>query len=281
MIDYKEVTTQKHYLRPYIKTYTYAIGTLYECEAKHITRAFPTVLTHIYFEFYGDLSEFKGEKRREKITKRTYINTGIGSWLDIYQLVSREKIRFVKNFKVSLYPHVLYEVFGISPLDILKEDIQIEDIFGETDASLLYEALESASNGALMIEIFERYFTNKLLSISQKRKKFIPYLLTPDTTLKSLSKNIGYSERWIQKQYSEVFGLSFKKIQNNKRFLKTLHTINMQIVTKREKIQLSTIAYEHGYFDQAHFIKEFKRYTGMNPSTYIKQKEKTPLDFFW
>jgi AraC-like DNA-binding protein len=42
---------------------------------------------------------------------------------------------------------------------------------------------------------------------------------------------------------------------------------SLRLVTKRE-ISLTSIAYDCGYFDQSHFIKEFKSFTGLTPSGY-------------
>ena len=34
---------------------------------------------------------------------------------------------------------------------------------------------------------------------------------------------------------------------------------------------LTSIAYDCGYFDQSHFIREFKSFTGIAPSEYTSQ----------
>jgi len=225
MINYKELFPKKKYLLPYIQSYTYSSGILNENKAKYITRAFPTIMTQVYFEFSGGLSELVINEKKIDVKKRTYISCGLGSWMDIYQKASAQKSRLVKNFKVELYPHTLYEVFGISPLDMLNKDLNLEDIFGNTETSLLYEELESTHSGEIMIDIFENYFTRKLLSNSVNRKNISPYFFQDYSNLNALSKDIGYSQRWIQKQYLEVFGISFKNIQNNRRFLNVLENM--------------------------------------------------------
>jgi AraC-like DNA-binding protein len=40
-------------------------------------------------------------------------------------------------------------------------------------------------------------------------------------------------------------------------------------MTKKNE-SLTSIAYGCGYFDQSHFIKEFKSFTGLTPSAYLK-----------
>ncbi|MES9859474.1 MAG: hypothetical protein ABW138_01365, partial [Candidatus Thiodiazotropha sp. 4PDIVS1] len=130
--DFGSISSQHPLLSRYVATYTYSVGCLREQEAKLITRAYPTVMTQIYFEFYGGLSEIRGKahgfnqgaahkskadqiSQGTVIEKRTYIKQGLGGWFDIYQLATKEQSRPIKNLKVDLYPMALYELFQCSP----------------------------------------------------------------------------------------------------------------------------------------------------------------------
>ncbi len=281
MINYKEVTPKAPQLLAYIQSYTYSIGSLNETDAKFITRALPTVMTQLYFEFEGGLSAIETNGKRVEVAKRTYISCGLSSWMDIYQIGSQQKTRAIKNFKVELYPHTLFEVFGISPIEVMNEDLSIVDIFGLSDASLLYEELEASDDGEKMIEIFEKYFINRLLKKTIKQNTLTPHLLNSSQSIKLLAEETGYSQRWIQKQCRETMGVSLKKIQNNKRFLKILDNIHRKVLSGEEKINFTQLVYEGNYYDQAHFIREFKQNTGMTPSLYLSQKYQYLVSFFW
>lgn len=281
MINYKEVTPKTYHLLTYIQSYTYSIGILNESDAKFITRTLPTTMTQIYFEFEGGLSEIETKGKRVEVAKRTYISCGLSSWMDIYQIGSKQKTRAIKNFKVEFYPHTLFEVFGISPIEVMNEDLSIVDIFGLSNASLMYEELEASDDGEKMIEIFEKYFINMLLKKTIKQNTLTPYLLNSSQSIKLLAEETGYSQRWIQKQCRKTIGVSFKKIQNNRRFLETLENIHMKILSGEEKINFTQLVYEGNYYDQAHFIREFKKNIGMTPSLYLSQKYQNLVSFFW
>jgi AraC-like DNA-binding protein len=280
MIEYKEFTPKDSRLKKYIHSYTSSIGVLEQSGAKYITRAFPSYLTQFYFEFYGSLSQIVSDKKSEIIEKRTYINTQIDRWFDVYQIESKNKKRAIKNFKVDLYPHTLYEVFRISSQELINHDVKIEDIWGSKALSAnLYEELESSVSGEEMVRVFEKYFLEKLQR-TQKENSFTHLYLQTNNNLELLSKKLGYSTRWIQKEHKELFGLSFKELQSNMRFLKTVDYIS-NLVENNTPINLSLLSLECGYYDQAHFIKEFKKYSGFTPKEYLKIHLHANVPFYW
>jgi AraC-like DNA-binding protein len=281
LIIYKEQLPKNSLLLQYIKNYTYSIGNLESTSNKFITRAFPTFHTQFYFEFFGKISKLQNKNNTTIITKRTYVNSGIADWFDIYEIASEKKNIPIKNFKVDLLPHTLFEIFQISPKELLKQDLKVEDIWGDKkECSLMIEQMEATNDGEMMITIFENYFLQLLKRKKKKENPYMPLYLNYNNSLEDFSKKLGYSRRWIQKEYQEIFGLGFKELHNNMRFLRTLQLIENKIFLK-QSINLSLIASECNYYDQAHFIKEFKKYSGMTPKEYIDLKYKGQVLFFW
>ena len=124
LINYKEVKPENPLIAKYVQSYTYSIGTLNEKDAKYITRAFPTFHTNFLFEFCGGLSEIHTDNEVISIDRRTYVNSGIGSWMDIFQKQADLGDRPVKNLKVDFYPNALFEIFGISPYELIGSDVR-------------------------------------------------------------------------------------------------------------------------------------------------------------
>jgi AraC-like DNA-binding protein len=283
--DYEKAFPQNLSLLPYIHSYVSIISEVHDTQEQYITRFFPSFMTQFVFDFYGSLNEVVEEGSIQlDIDKGTYVKSGIGTWMDFFQKESISSKRLVKSFKVTLYPHVLYEVFGISPFEIGEEDLTITDIWGEQEGELLFEELEAQDTREGMIAVFERYFLKQLSKRHVSQKNISTYLMRGHDypSLKLLSKECGYSERWIQKQYLEVFGEPFKQIQNNARFIKTLRLINGAVLGGESHLKFVSIAYECGYFDQTHFIKEFKKFTGLTPTYYFNTfRDKIPLSWLW
>ncbi len=74
------------------------------------------------------------------------------------------------------------------------------------------------------------------------------------------------SLRQVQRVVSEELGVSMKSMSQNFRFDEV-----KKHLTKDPDADLTATAYEFGFFDQAHFIKEFRRFTGKSPSEFCKE----------
>lgn len=86
-------------------------------------------------------------------------------------------------------------------------------------------------------------------------------------TIKNLSNKVGYSQKHFIKMFKENVGLTPKAFLKIIRFQKAIREIEAS-----QKISWSTIAYESGYYDQAHFINDFKSFSGFTPHQYLIAK---------
>ena len=101
----------------------------------------------------------------------------------------------------------------------------------------------------------------------------------PAACLNQLIEAYPTSQKNLIDQFKKYVGLTPKYYQRILRFNDVLQKIN-----NKEEIFWTEIAYECGYSDQSHFIKEFRHFSGFNPNEFIKKefgKEETnffPLD---
>jgi AraC-like DNA-binding protein len=85
--------------------------------------------------------------------------------------------------------------------------------------------------------------------------------------LHQLSEQIGYSQKHFISLFKDQVGVSPKQYLKIMRFQKAIRAIE-----KDELIRWSYIALESGYYDQAHFINDFKLFSGFTPNEYIKRR---------
>lgn len=80
-------------------------------------------------------------------------------------------------------------------------------------------------------------------------------------SVKELEKQTGYSSRWLNRKFEERLGISPKNFASIARFqyyYRALISNASRILTHKE--------FYHHYYDESHFIREFKRFTGMPPA---------------
>jgi AraC-like DNA-binding protein len=86
-------------------------------------------------------------------------------------------------------------------------------------------------------------------------------------SIKTISDKAGYSQKHIIKLFKEHVGVSPKEFLKVIRFQKAIRQIENQI-----SIDWSQISFDCGFYDQSHFIADFKGFSGFTPSGYMKQR---------
>jgi AraC-like DNA-binding protein len=78
--------------------------------------------------------------------------------------------------------------------------------------------------------------------------------------------NIGI--RNLERMYNKYVGVSANTFGTLNRFHSSLNRLLCKDFSK-----LSDLAYDHGYFDQMHFIREFKRFAGNSPKDFVNKND--------
>jgi AraC-like DNA-binding protein len=76
-----------------------------------------------------------------------------------------------------------------------------------------------------------------------------------------LEKETGYSSRWLHTKFSEHLGTGPKNLSEIVRFKQFY-----QVYSTGVKLQSLKEYIYHYYYDQSHFLRAFKRFTGFTPT---------------
>lgn len=154
------------------------------------------------------------------------------------------------------------------PVAVLNEvGIEAEEVFGSSFMRL-HEQLLNASSFAERVALIERYFLQYSAeeNMGDHIVKFINQHI--DQPLDWLIQKSGYSQKHVIHLLKTYTGFSPK-------YLQRIHRLN-QVVTEIQKnkdhIDWFAIVQRYGYFDQAHFIKDFSHFTGLKPMEYLRSQ---------
>ncbi len=96
-------------------------------------------------------------------------------------------------------------------------------------------------------------------------KEFQDVLHAP--TISDVSDRTGLSQRRFIRVFSEEVGLTPKRFCRVRRFQEVL-----SFIKREQRVDWAEIALECGYFDQAHFIRDFQAFSGLNPTAYLTNR---------
>lgn len=84
------------------------------------------------------------------------------------------------------------------------------------------------------------------------------------TTIESLAADVGMTRRQLERRFLDAVGLSPKLLAQVLRFQRVLSALSAGGVTSR-----TDLAHAYGYYDQAHLIRDFRRFTSMSPREFL------------
>lgn len=93
--------------------------------------------------------------------------------------------------------------------------------------------------------------------------------LNGQLSVDELADQVQINRRQLERKFATVIGMSPKQLAKIIRLQSTLKMMEDQRFDS-----LTELAYENGYFDQAHFIKDFKEFTGVTPSEFYANQLK-------
>lgn len=158
------------------------------------------------------------------------------------------------------------------PLNEISDSVvEMADIWGRKFDSIRNEIIE-VPTPERRIAVLEKH----LLGIGQHRFQTNPCIdyaiqyiknSRSGVTIKSLAEKIGYSHKHFVHLFEKNVGTTPKVFSRIVKFQQAL-----QLLENNQPVDWLQIAHDCGYYDQAHFINEFKRFSGINPSAYFDQR---------
>ena len=203
------------------------------------------------------------------------VNPNLGKGERLYILSRFSKTRYVvptdlgRVIGICFYPWAVRTFLKVPPYELTDKKISLEDIFGTRIISFYEEILNSADHKEAF-KIIENYLIKVLHDshpidrmVEDASKRILKSYGT--VQLNSLVSAYNISERRFEQRFNESLGVTPKFYSRLARFQNSLRLLN-------SGINLTEITYQCGYFDQSHFIRDFKLFSGITPNKYLAEK---------
>lgn len=247
---------EKHFptdrLKPYIKYYVVS-----ENEFEKEYTVFPSSGLVIGFQYKGQLTTIQND------TETPLSTAGITGITDGYKIFKNSDnigtllVYFTEIGFTHFASHPANELFNLS--------LSLDDIFDKNEVNKVEEQLSIANSDKNRVQVVEQFLLSQLKDIATDKLiveavKLI-YQTNGTIRIKELNDRLSISQSPFEKRFRKVVGITAKKFASIVRFNSVLDNLNK---TK----SLTEICYENNFFDQAHFIKDFKQFTGDTPENF-------------
>lgn len=250
MINYQVLKPRQEQLMPYIDSYVYISG-----EKAISKQIFPQVGASLVIDFNNN-TVFEGQVMKMAL---------IGLHQKSYRLQTHSSAN--DRIIIRFSPFGFHAFSSVSACEVTNLFVDAADIFGRSIRQL-YLDLESIVGfnhrigrieEFLLKNIREHTLTDRMIYDFANRIKQLSDL----SPFSAREKYVHLSSRQLERKFKSIVGTTISGYWKIVRFNRALHLLK-QSTPKR----LTDIAFECGYYDQSHFITDFKLLTGTSPRHY-------------
>lgn len=155
------------------------------------------------------------------------------------------------------------------PLELFfGQNVSTEDV-EDKELSELAKKVEDTQEDGACIRFIETFLIHRLISLSDFRLERVSAALLeinsqPQINISKLADISCWSSKQFGRVFMEYVGATPKDFMRIVRMQRALHKIQCN-----PTLPLVQVAYECGFADQSHMIKEFKLFSGYTPTEYM------------
>lgn len=173
-------------------------------------------------------------------------------------------------------PLGIYYNFGLSMPECEQID-RLDDLFFGRDLGIwdrLADAPDQTSKLHLIRDIFTQHSVRKQAP-AQVIQYFQALQAKGPAQIQRLARDIAVSSKHLRSSFKDVVGISPKTHLQ----LLQLRQVLSSLATRMD-LNLTEVALRNGFYDQSHFIRKFKQFSGMTPSAYRQQMQQQVHQFY-
>jgi AraC-like DNA-binding protein len=180
-----------------------------------------------------------------------------------------------KAVRVGFHPGGLHRLLGFSLSEMIDISFDAEDIFGSEMKQLNMELQEPVGFDNIN-NVIQKFLLEKVTALKPAlpidRAMLELVRREGNTSIEKMASLSCLSLRQFERKCKDRIGLPPKLFARLIRFSKAY-----RLRENCAQLSWTNIAYECGYFDQTHFIRDFKEFAGVAPGILEKELDKTPV----
>jgi len=213
---------------------------------------------------YGDHYRQYFEDGSNVIQPKCFVFGQISSYIEI-EPTGSTGIVAARFFPEGLVPFIKTAI-----AELENRAVDLFDLFGDEAKLLELEVLSSTDNPS-RIKLIEEFLLSKLTAphtIDSITKACVQAIFQSQGQIGvvELADKMNINRRNMERRFISAVGLSPKQLSRVARLQATL-----KLLEQKQYSSLTSLAYESGYYDQAHFIKDFKEFTGLSPKSFFSE----------
>jgi AraC-like DNA-binding protein len=203
--------------------------------------------------------QFRGRVRAEQGLLSPAGVTGIQQVARRYQYIDEAGsvlVRFTAQGAACL---------GVPGALLSNVSLALEDLLPASRVREVLERLQEAADDRERILALEEF----LLALSFRRDPLVTQALafldgsTEEPRIESLARSLSVSERQLERRFLHQVGVTPKRFARLRRFERAV-----ELAPSSESLTRAALA--AGYYDQSHFVRDFRGFTGMAPGEYLR-----------
>jgi AraC-like DNA-binding protein len=216
---------------------------------------------------YGDLYRQYFNDGNSVIQPRSFIFGQITSYIEVAPTGSSGIVA------ARFFPEGLMPFLPIPVSSLENKALSLEKIFG-AKGKTLEEAVISAPGTKQRIQLIEDFLMNmptKPQAIDTVTKACVKEIFQSQgqAGMMELANKANINRRNMERRFAAAIGMSPKQLSKVVRLQAAVKMLGQKKISS-----LTSLAHENGYYDQAHFIKDFKEFTGVSPKLFFADNMK-------
>ena len=180
----------------------------------------------------------------------------------------------MQGLSVTLRPGAARSLFGVAAGELAGAVVPLDLLWSPRQHRVLVDGLADGGNDAARLGVLER----ALLGAARPRGASDAAIHAWRTLIdrrggvgvRELAHDMGLSERRLQQLFHADVGLSPRTWRRMAR----LHGCIRRL--RRSRPPWTVVAADHGFYDQAHMIREFRDFCGCTPAEFVRESISRP-----